>query len=173
MRLRPHRFALPSDVAARLPLARGERPLAWALGAGETWYVGTARALHLPEGDTFRTVAWEEIERADWHSETDVLAIVEVSGWGEPERRIEIPVEQPGQLLELLRERVTKSVVINVYAAVRGRRGLSVIGRRSPSGDGQVTWAYVLAAGLDPDDPDVLHVASRTLAEAEAELAGL
>jgi hypothetical protein len=173
VRPRPHRFVLPADVSARLDLARGERPLAWALGAGGRWYVGTDRALHLNEGGAFRSVPWEEIERADWHSDTDVLAVVEVTSWGEPERRVEISVEQPGQLLELIRERVTKSVVINVYAPVRGRRGLSVIGRRSPSGDGQVTWAYVLAAGLDPDDPDVREVATRTLGEAEAELAGL
>jgi hypothetical protein len=170
---RPRRLTLPRDVPARLRLARGERPLAWASGPGGRWYVGTDRALHLDQGSGFRSVPWEEIERADWNSETERLAVVPVTSWGEPEERIEVTIEQPGQLLELVRERVTKSVVINVYASVRGRRGLSVIGRRSPSGDGQVTWAYVLAAGLDPDDPEVQQVASRTLTQAETELAGL
>jgi hypothetical protein len=38
---------------------------------------------------------------------------------------------------------------------------------------GQVTWSYLLAKGLDPDDPAVREVAARTLSTAEAELAGL
>jgi hypothetical protein len=171
--IRPRRLSLPVVVSQRLQLARGERPLAWASDIAGHWYVGTDRALHLAAGDGFRKVAWEEIERADWNADSGLLSVIEVTAWGEPERRVEISVDQPGQLLELVRERVTKSVVINVYAPVRGRRGLSVIGRRSPAGDGQVTWAYVLAVGLDPDDPDVRDVASRTLSEAEAELAGL
>jgi hypothetical protein len=170
---RPRRLALPADVAARLRLEPGERPLAWALGTGSHWYVGTDRALHLDEDGEFRRVPYEEVERADWQSEDSRLVVVEVASWGEPERRTRISVEQPGHLLELLRERVTKSVVINMYAPVHGRRGLSVIGRRSPAADGQVTWSYLLATGLDPDDPAVLEVAARTLSAAEAELAGL
>ncbi len=160
-------------MAARLHLAPGERPLAWALGSEAHWYVGTDRALHLPDGDVFRSVGWEQIERADWRSEAEQLAIVEVAGWAETEKHTEIFLADPGRLLDLVRERVTKSVVINVYATVHGRRGLSVVGRRSPSGDGQVTWSYLLAEGLDPEDPAVRLVASRTLSEAEAELAGL
>jgi hypothetical protein len=62
------RLAPPTDVAARLDLVPGQRPLAWALGAQGRWYVGTDRALHLADGDGFRKVAWEEIERADWKS---------------------------------------------------------------------------------------------------------
>ena len=167
------RLSLPSDVVARLGLAAGERPLAWAVGTLGRWYVGTERALHLADGETFRPVRWEEIERADWRQESSQLTIVEVTGWGEAEQRSEIVLTEPGNLLDLVRERVTRSVVINVYATVHGRRGLSVVGRRSPSGDGQVSWSYVFAEGLDPDDPVVREVASRTLSEAEAELAGL
>jgi hypothetical protein len=169
----PRRLTLPADVSARLDLAAGERPLAWALGTEDRWYVGTDRALHLADGVGFRKVAWEQIERADWQSEPARLVVVEVASWGEPEARTRITLEEPGHLLELLRERVTKSVVINMYAPVHGRRGLSVVGRRSPAGDGQVTWSYLLAKGLDPDDPAVHEVAARTLSAAEAELAGL
>lgn len=170
---RQRRLTLPADVAARLELASGERPLAWALGTQGQWYVGTDRALHLTDGERFRKVVWEEIERADWQSEAGRLVVIEVASWGEPEARMEVTVEEPGRLLELLRERVTRSVVINMYAPVHGRRGLSVVGRRSPAADGQVTWSYLLAEGLDPDDPTVHEVAARTLSAAEAELAGL
>jgi hypothetical protein len=169
---RQRRLALPADIAARLVLDRGERPLAWAVGT-EGWYVGTDRALHLADGAGFRKLPWEKIERADWQSDAARLVVVEVADWGQQERRTQVAVEHPGRLLELLRERVTKSVVINMYASVHGRRGLSVVGRRSPAADGQVTWTYLLAQGLDPEDPAVQDVAARTLSAAEAELAGL
>jgi hypothetical protein len=81
------RLALPAEVAARLDLAPGERPLAWALGTQGRWYVGTDRAIHLADGDWFRKVAWEEVERADWQSEEGRLVVVEVASWGEPETR--------------------------------------------------------------------------------------
>jgi len=170
---RQRRLSLPSEVTSALALSRGERPLAWARGTQDSWHVGTAVALHIGSPRGFRRVAWEQIERADWRSEESYLVIVEVAAWGEPEVRTELELVEQGRLLELVRERVTKSVIINLYAPVRGRRGLSVVGRRSPSGDGDVAWSYVLGPGLDPDDPAVRQVAERTLTQAQAELAGL
>ncbi len=157
----------------RLVLERGERPLAWAVDTRSRWYVGTDRALYLPIDDDFRRVGWEQVERADWQRDTERLAVVEVAGWGEPEPRTEIDIDEPGQLLELLQERVTKSVVVTLYAPVRGKAGLSVVGRRSPVGDGPITWSYLLSKGLDPADPAVVEVAERTLDQAGRELAGL
>ena len=167
------RFRLPSDVRDLLSLERGERALAWANDRSGRWYVGTDRALHLENGNGFRRIGWEQVERADWQRDTSTLVVVEVSPWGEPEPRTDIEVDDPGLLLELLRERVTKSVVVSVFARVRGRAGLSVVGRRSPVGDGPIVWSYLLAAGLDPADPDVVEVAERTLQDAEREFAGL
>lgn len=170
---RRHRLKLPSEVVTGLDLHPGERPLAWASGRAERWLVGTATALHLDAPEGRRRLGWEEIERAEWSHDSDTLAVVEVTGWGLPERRTEFALVDPGQLLELLRERVTKSVVLTVFAPVHGRRGINVVGRRSPTGTGEIQWSYVLAEGLDPDDPYVAEVAERTLAEAQAELAFL
>lgn len=167
------RTKLPVAVREALGLGRRERPLAWAVDGDGRWQVGTERALYLADGDGFRKLGWEQIERADWHRDDERLVVVEVADWGEPEQRHDIVVTDPGQLLELLRERVTKSVLTTVYARVRGRAGLSVVARRSPVGDGPVAWSYVLAEGLDPDDPEVAEVAERTLREAAAELADL
>jgi hypothetical protein len=160
-------------VLKRLELAPGERPLAWAIDRDGCWHVGTDRALHLAAGARFRRLGWEEIERADWQRESQRLAVVEAAEWGEAERRNEIPVDDPGQLLELLRERVTKSVLTTAYARVRARAGISVVARRSPVGDGPVLWSYVLAEGLDPDDPEVLEVTDRLRQDTAAELADL
>lgn len=170
---RPRRLRLPEEVTARLVLDQGERPLAWAAGRDGEWYVGTDRAVHLAHDGAFRKLGWEHVERADWHSDTERLAVVETADWGEPERRTEISMADPGRLLELLRERVTKSIVCTLYAPVRGRAGLTVVGRRSPVSDGPVAWSYLLANSLDPNDPLVAEVAARTLEQAQRELAGL
>lgn len=173
MHLPRRRARPPSVVIDGLELEPGERPLAWAVDRDGHWHIGTERALHLADGDGFRRLAWEGIERADWHRDDERLAVVEVADWGQPEQRHRIGVADPGQLLELLRERVTKSVLTTVYARVRGRAGLSVVARRSPTGNGPVVWSFVLAEGLNPSDPDVTEVAERTLREASAELADL
>src|SRR3954470_7828344 len=108
------RFRLPPDVRGQLDLERGERPLAWATDRAGLWYVGTDRALHLANGDGFRRIGWERVERADWHRDESRLAVVEVADWGAPEPRTEVAVDDPGLLLDLLQERVTKSVVATV-----------------------------------------------------------
>lgn len=173
MRKPSRRARPPASVLSALSLDPGERPLAWAVDDDGCWHIGTDRALHLADGDAYRRLGWEQVERADWQRDGDRLAVVEIADWGQSERRHEITVSDAGQLLELLRERVTKSVLVTVYARVRGRAGLSVVGRRSPVGGGPVAWSYVLAEGLDPDDPEVAEVAERTLREAAAELADL
>ena len=171
MRRRPeHR--LPAELESRLELAAGERVLAEASVSGNRWYVGTEAALHLYDGDSWRRLGWEQIERAEWDAETSTFTLVEVTDW-RAEQPIAAELIDAGRLLELVRERITKSVAIRVYAAVYGRKGLSVVGRRAPTGQGEVIWSYVLAAGLDPADPIVAEVADRTLEEARAELAWL
>lgn len=163
----------PADVLSRLTLAPGERPLAWARDRDDRWYVGTDRALHLADGAGFRRLGWEEIERADWQRESQQLAVVEAADWGEAERRNEIAMAEPGELVDLLRERVTRSVLTTAYVKVRGRAGISVVARRSPVSDGPVHWSFVLAEGLDPDDPDVADAAASLQRSMASELAGL
>jgi len=65
-----------------------------------------------------------------------------------------------GLLLELVRERVTASVVLQRRVITDGTRGLLVIGRRPPTGDGEVIWAYQFDAGVDPEDPAVAAAAA-------------
>ena len=78
-------------------------------------------------------------------------------------------MDDPALLLQLVRERVTASIVLQRRVPVRGKLGLTVIGRRSPAG-GPVTWMHAYDAGLDPDDPEVAAVADRALAGAQAEV---
>jgi hypothetical protein len=50
------------------------------------------------------------------------------------------------------------------------RRGFSIIARRPPSRPGEVTWAYELDSGVDPDDPAVAAAAEAALREAQESL---
>jgi hypothetical protein len=78
-------------------------------------------------------------------------------------------MQDPALLLQLVRERVTASIVLQRRVPVRGKLGLTVIGRRSPIG-GPVTWMHAYDPGLDPGDPDVAAVADDALVGARAEL---
>jgi hypothetical protein len=74
------------------------------------------------------------------------------------------------RLLDLVRERVTASVLISRHVPVTGRRGVRVIGRRAPSGRSPVQWAFEYDAGVDPDDPFVQTAAEDALAAAKADV---
>ena len=79
-------------------------------------------------------------------------------------------MEEPPLFLQLLRERVMASIVLQRRFPVRGGSGVTVIARRSPVG-GAVTWMHSYDAGLDPDDPDVREVAELGLEFMQANLA--
>ena len=148
-----------------LPVAPGERLLAWASttdgeavgGTREAVYVGGVR---LP---------WEQVEAADWDRDTSVLRIVEVGHWGDQRAEHVLTIDEPGRLLEMLRERVTASVVLQRHVPIAGRRGVRVIARRPPSG-GPLLWVYEYDEGVDPDDPAVRLVAEEALAAARDEV---
>ena len=106
---------------------------------------------------------WEQVEAADWDRDTDTFRLSEVGTWGEQRPVHTATLADPGRLLELVRERVTASVVLQRHVTVSGRRGLRVIARRAPSGSGGVEWVYEYDEGVDPDDPAVREVARATL----------
>jgi len=159
VRLR-RRATAPVDVSP------GERLLAWAATADGP-VGGTRDALYLPAGDR---LPWEEVEAADWDLEESVLSVSEVGSWGEVRRTHRLVVEEPGRLLELVRERVTASVVLQRHVPVDAGGGVRVIARRAPRGDRPLSWFYEYDAGVDPDDPAVRAAAEQALAAARAEV---
>ena len=152
---------------------RGERLLA-DTAAAEGHLGGTRDALYLlrtREGSSFELsetvrIPWEEIEAADWDADSSVLRVTEVGSWGEQRAEHRFTIEEPGRLLELVRERVTASIVLQRHVPVDGRRGLRVIARRAPRGDQAVQWVYEFDEGVDPDDSEVQRVAREALAVA-------
>lgn len=112
----------------------------------------------------------EEVQAADWDAETSTLSVSEVGSWGEERPRHTFTLEEPGRLLELVRERVTASVVLQRHVAVRGKRGVRVVARRAPRGDRPISWIFEFDEGVDPADPAVRDAAEQALAVAQAEV---
>ena len=156
---------------------RGERLLAEAAGA-EAHLGGTRDALYVLRrrgGGSFELaetlrIPWEEVQSADWDQEASVLRVTEVGSWGEVRPEHRVTIDAPGLLLELVRERVTASVVLQRHVPVAGRRGVRVVARRAPRGDQPVQWLYEYDEGVDPDDPAVRRAAEEALEAARAEV---
>ncbi len=148
-----------------LEVGPGERLLAWTTTADSIVIGGTRDALYLPE-----RLPWEQVEAADWDSETSTFRVREVGSWGRPRMEHEFTLEEPGRLLQLVRERVTASVVLQRHVPIRGKRGVRVIARRAPGRHDELSWVYEFDEGVDPDDPEVRRLAAEALVSAREEL---
>jgi hypothetical protein len=155
-----------------VPAAVGERVLAWAESTSGQVAAGTRDALYVtvPGSDAQTRVPWEQVEAADWDRDTSQLRVTEVGSWGEARIEHILTIEEPGKLLELVRERVTASVVLQRHVPISGRRGVRVIARRAPRGDRPLAWFYEYDEGVDPDDPGVRVAAEAALAAARDEV---
>ncbi|RNL78892.1 hypothetical protein [Nocardioides marmorisolisilvae] len=157
----------PALVVDRAGLGRREKVLAF-VNDGDRWLLGTRLALVLVGEDTVR-LPWETVQAADWDQDESRLKVSEVGEYGRPRASYEFTLENPALLLQLIRERVTASVVVQRGFLVSGKRGFKVIGRRSPDG-GPITWMHEYDAGIDPDEPDVVRAAAEALAQARADV---
>ena len=161
---------VPAEVTAAAGLRPGERVLAGTETADGTWLVGTHEALHVVVGAGSSRIPWERIERADWDGDEERFVVSEVGEYGHTRPRYAFPVSEPGLLLQLVRERVTASVILQRRVPVEGRLGLVVVARRAPAGTGEIAWAYEFDAGVDPEDPAVMAVAEAALRAAQSEV---
>ncbi len=145
------------------------RVLAAAEADDGTWLVATRDALWAV-GDSGDALPWEQVHRADWDQDSAALRVESVQAYGDPVAARTWTVPEPGPLVDVLRERVTASVLMQRRIDLEKRRGFSIIARRPPSRPGEVTWAYELDAGVDPADPAVAAAAETALREAQESL---
>ena len=150
--------------------ARGGVPariLAWARSA-DGFVVGSVAALSVggagPGSDDWRHVGWHEIEHGGWNAEARSLSWTMHNG---PRGRVELA--DPGRLPELFRERVSASIAVERFVAIRGERGVTVTARRDLGGDGGLTWHSSLTRGLSWSVEGVAEEAARAAAELESE----
>jgi hypothetical protein len=174
---------VPREVLRAAPLRRGENVLAGTRSRDGVWLLGTRDAFYVvppgpgavdqpspADGSGGTRIPWESIEHADWDRDEDRLVVSELGEFGRVRPQHVFDVSEPGLLLELVRERVTASVVLQRRVLTERNRGLSVIGRRAPAGSGEVVWAYQFDPGVNPEDPDVIAAAEAGLRAAQDEL---
>ncbi len=173
MPMNPFRRLLgpPAPVVDRAGLRDGERVLASTESRDGSWLLGTRAGLYVvpPKGGP-RRIAWEQVERADWQRDAQRLVVVEVGEFGRVRPEHRFVLDEPGSLLPFVRERVTASVVLQRRVVVEGKKGLLVIARRPPVGQGEITWAFEYDQGVDPADPAVVEATERGLREVAEEL---
>ncbi len=146
------------------PVPAGEKVLAQARCADGRVVAGTREAVYLPgEGEALDRLAWEEVESADWDAEAGVLRVLGVGRFGEVRPSHEIALDEPQRLLQLVRERVTASIVLQRRVSLGRGRGLTLVARRAPSG-GPLRWFHEYDEGVDPADPQVRRAAEEALA---------
>ncbi|KRF15466.1 hypothetical protein ASG90_12290 [Nocardioides sp. Soil797] len=162
------RNRLPEAVRAAT-VGPGEKALAGAVTSDDRVVVGTRDALYVDD----RRIPWESVERAEWDKENATLNVSEVGTWGQARPAHALAIEAPGRLLELVRERVTASIILQRHVPIHGKRGVVVIGRRAPSGNHAVQWVYEFDEGVDPDDSEVRRRAEAALVEARDEVGEL
>jgi len=143
----------------------GERVLAWAATGDGAVLAGTRDAVYLAG----TRLPWEQVEAADWDRDAELFRLSEVGSWGEPRRKHTFAVAEPGRFLQLVRERVTASVVLQRHVPVAGGRGVRVIARRAPRG-GSLAWFLEYDEGVDPADPDVQRQVDGALGTARGEV---
>ncbi|GAA1968816.1 hypothetical protein GCM10009798_31790 [Nocardioides panacihumi] len=145
-----------------MSVATGERVLASApLIGGEGVVAGTREALYVAD----RRLPWEQVEAASWDQDSSVLTVSEV-GAGAVHR---LAVDSPVRLLQLVRERVTASVVLQ-RAVPLPLGSARVVARRAGGGNRDVTWFVEYDALADPDDPAVVALVRAALASARDDL---
>jgi len=161
---------VPREVldAAVVP---GEKLLAAAQAADGTWLLATRERLCAARpGAEVVQVPWEEVQRADWDRETATLRVQAVRDYGERVATWAYQVDESGALVPLIRERVDASIVLQRKVPVVGKRGFTVVARRPPSGDGELTWAFEFDPGVDPEDAVVSAATDLALGEARESL---
>lgn len=159
MPLLRRRRPVPPAVAG-LQLEPGERREAWAATPDDEAVVATDRALLLP-GDV--RIAWPDVERATWQPPVlTVLGIAEVEGAGV---RHVVELVDERDLPQVVRARVTGSVLWSSHTRLDPAGGVRVVGRRRPGVEG-LSWQLVFDRGTDRADPFVRAQADRLLEDA-------
>jgi hypothetical protein len=163
MRL-PGRASLPESLRARLTLGRGDRALAWAAYDADGvpgHLVATTRGLHDVTAAGDRLLHWDEVENARWHD-----GRLDVTRLGRP-GRLRWLLDDPGSVPEVVRDRVTASIVVSTAHRLSIGDGVRIVGRRRP-GEPGLRWYVVFDRPEHADDPLLRAEADEWLQSAKA-----
>jgi hypothetical protein len=169
---------IPADVLVALGLPRRQHVLAAAQDGAGRWWVATHDALFMPGAGSAsaRQLPWEEIDKAEWDRDSARFSLLIVGAPAPVHTRF----ESANDLLTVLRERVTTSVVAvrtiplddaAVVARVGGiLPGDAIVTVRRRSADRSLFTQVAFSEPLDPDRPEVRLAGEATAAMARSEL---
>ncbi|MDX6323178.1 MAG: hypothetical protein QOF52_3036 [Propionibacteriaceae bacterium] len=144
--------------------ARPPRILAWAY-TPDGVCIGSEARLSYGDGTQWTHLGWHEIERGGWNSETSRLRWIQYGN-----RQGFVELTEPGRVPELFRERVAASILLEKFVPVRGRAGLTIVGRRDLGHpEAAIVWHTALGRGLSWDTEGVQEVADTALAQVRAD----
>ena len=159
------RLTLPAEARDALPLHPRERLLAAARLTDGSWVAATPGALVLPG----RRVDWSAVAHAEWSDEKSQLRVDQLrTADSDPETHV-LALDEPGRVPEVVRDRVTSSIVASRHTPVEGRAGVRVVARRVP-GEDELRWQVVVDRGLDPADPRVQAASDTAVSDLRREL---
>jgi hypothetical protein len=142
----------------------GERVLAWANGPSGL-YIATDLAFHVPEPLDPQRVAWHLIDRASWRDPfLDVGLHAQV---GTPLLNWKLELSEPGRLPEVVRERVTASVITSLDVELVGGKA-RIAARRTETN--ATRWSVTPLDGANLADPESRAEASQLIKELAASL---
>ena len=159
------RLTLPTEARDVLPLHPRERLLAVARLADGTWVAATPTAMVLPG----RRFDWTTVAHAEWSDERSTLRVDQLRTADAEAETHRLVLDEPGRLPEVVRDRVTSSIVASRHTPVEGRAGVRVVARRVP-GEDELQWQVVVDRGLDPADPRVQAASDTAVSDLRREL---
>ena|SRR5215210_1362928 len=159
------RLTLPGDARDDLPLHPRERLLAVARLPDGSWVAATPGALVLPG----RRVDWSTVAHAEWSDEKSQLRVDQLRTAEAEAETHRLVLDEPGRLPEVVRDRVTSSIVASRHTPVEGKAGVRVVARRV-LGEDELQWQLVVDRGLDPADPRVLTAGETAVSDLRREL---
>lgn len=174
--MRWRRAPLPADVRRAAGDALAEdtsgavgpdrtRLLAWGRSS-EQYALGFPGHLVYDDGTGWQVLAWHRIVRGGWDKDSRRLTWIDYDG-----HRGELPLDEPGSLPELFRERVEASIMVRRQVSVPGtKNGVVVVGRRILGAEPAVLeWHASLNKGTRWSDPGAREAAEAALAELKSD----
>lgn len=156
------RRAVPDDVLA-VPLAAGERRVAWARTTDGAAVVVSDHGVHLPGRSL---LAWADLARASFQRPLLVLEeIAEVEGSG-AQHAVALDLGDDTDLPQVLRARLSASVAWSSHQRLAPAGGVRVVGRRQRDQDA-LAWQLVYDADTDAKDPALRAQAEQHLLAAK------
>jgi hypothetical protein len=143
----------------------GERVLAAGRLTEGSWAAATGGSLLLAG----ERLDWALVTHAEWDHETSTLELQHLASHDGSAGTRRLALEEPGRLPEVVRERVTASIVVSRHVPVEGRAGVRIVARRRP-GEDDLLWQVVVDPGLEPDDERVRAAGEAGIVDLRREL---